>query len=377
MVGDKRWTVCAAAVCAAIGAGGCGGSSGSSSSASATPSSPGVKTAKAFVASRLGPPTSVGLPPISKRPPRSKFVVYVNCGAPSCTIIGQGIAEATKALGWRYQEITPAQASAESVAQAWNQVVALHPDGVIGTGNPTALFAPQLAQLGQQGGVFVSGSVPEQPHGPYIAAVSPNPDFAQIGQWEANWVVADTNGKANVAYFYVTAYPSQIAPHDAFVATLKQLCPTCGFSQLIVNPADAGGSLPQKIVNYIQSHPSVNYIVPSYGDLMLGVPQALRNAGLDTRVKAITSSSDPSDYAAIKAGEVEDAAVAEDNYVSGWVMVDAIVRHVVGDAVVQSYYNVLGHQFITKQNLPADITTKPYIGVRDYRQQFFKLWRLG
>ncbi len=69
---------------------------------------------------------------------------------------------------------------------------------------------------------------------------------------------------------------------------LTKLCPDCKLSVKEINPADAGTKLPSQIVTELQREPDVNYIVPAWSDGAIGVPQALKSAGLTDKVKMVT-----------------------------------------------------------------------------------------
>jgi hypothetical protein len=56
------------------------------------------------------------------------------------------------------------------------------------------------------------------------------------------------------------------------------------------------GTVPAKVVAHLQAHPETNYVWGAFGDLTLGVRQAIKTAGLAEKVKVITMNGiEPAD----------------------------------------------------------------------------------
>ncbi|MCW3023153.1 MAG: hypothetical protein JWR30_2475 [Conexibacter sp.] len=383
---DRRMTLsrrarCLVVVAAVAGMGtavaGCGDSSTGQKTAAAAPSaaSSGLQEAEKFVAAHKSAPTSVGaLEPLSKRPPQGKKLVYLSCGVPLCTLIGQGVQEAAQQLGWKVQQLT-AGALPETVSNAWNQALRLKPDGVLSVTGSRALYKRQQAEFASRGVPHVAQAVLDPTNDGLIAVLSGPKNYVERGKWMANWVVADTKAKANVLYFTTPDFPIVNSTLDGFKAEIKRLCDTCAVESHDVPTSSIGKELPSQVVNAAQRNPKANYVVVPYGDVTIGIPQALQAAGLANRVKVIAANPALTNLANIKSGTAEVASVAEGNKMSGWMMVDAIARKLVGDKLpLDTYARLPPHQYLTADSI--EDPKQPYVGVAGYQDEFERLWQL-
>ena len=50
--------------------------------------------------------------------------------------------------------------------------------------------------------------------------------------------------------------------------------------------------MPAKVIAYLQAHPETDYVWGAFGNLTLGVPQAIKTAGLSEKVKVVTHERD-------------------------------------------------------------------------------------
>ncbi len=209
----RRFGVTALLVCLLAFAAGCGGgnknndNNGAAGTTTAADTG-GVAEATKFVADHLANPTKVPLgdTPLSKAPPKGKSVVFLECGVPNCKNVGNGIAEATKALGWKFTRI-PAGLTPESVVKAWQTAITLKPDAAMIAGFGSDVAAKQIDEFTANGAPWVGESVTDEvgQHG-LLANIATPADFALRGQWLARWMVADTKGKVNAILFNSPAF---------------------------------------------------------------------------------------------------------------------------------------------------------------------------
>src|ERR1700742_2930354 len=78
---------------------------------------------------------------VGKAIPTGKTLDWVVCGSPLCTVLTPALSSAAAALGWKVVAI-PGGLTPETILDAWNQAVANHPDAVMGSGFPAAVFQP-------------------------------------------------------------------------------------------------------------------------------------------------------------------------------------------------------------------------------------------
>jgi len=77
----------------------------------------------------------------------------------------------------------------------------------------------------------------------------------------ADWIINDSDGKANVMMVNIEDYPILQAERKAIQTEFKEKCPDCKFDLLPVTVDDVGGGkVPSKVAAYLQSHPDVTYV---------------------------------------------------------------------------------------------------------------------
>jgi ABC-type sugar transport system substrate-binding protein len=351
---------------------GCGSSASGTTDASkqTTASSAGVARARAFMAAHTAAPTSILVTkPLSAVPPRGKSIVYLGPTSTSVTIQAAAVKAAAAKLGWTVHTLVFPQ-TPEGAASAMMQAVQVHPDAVLQAGFPVAVFPNEVKKLSAEHIPYVdNGTTDTQAEG-VTASIAGVADYVARGQYLANWVVADSSGHANVVDFNLSTYPTVDALSTTFGKTLGSLCPACTVAVQDVEGTSIGTTLPSQIVQYLQAHPNVNYVLATYGDMTIGLPQALAAAHLSGKVKVVSQSGS---LQQLTAGQ-EAVNVPESDSMIGWLMVDAAARAMLGDPVTEAYYQVLPHNFVTKANVGNP--SVPYGAVPDFESQFLTLWHL-
>lgn len=379
MRSSRRWLVLST-LAASLLLAACSSSSGGSSSGSPTSTTTGGTVKAQIVPSPpSSPPTTIQITqPLPKAPPKGKSVIFLQCQLSACERYDAGVQAAAAALGWSskievFNNAEPGAGLETAIAQ--------HPDYIAITGIPPAAVKPQLAAAAAA-------------HIPVISCADPDPatpgeytvqcggtleaDASDIGRW----IINDSGSKANVVAVTIPQFPVLTTETNWFETNFKSLCPGCTYDQLAVSVNDvASGAVPQKIVGYLQAHPNVDYVFLTFDDLELGLPQALRTAGLSSKVKITGAAGDKSIMQTI--GSTNAAwTIAPDVY-DGWVMLDAMARLSEGDALSHSY---LQEVFPYPDWVASSVVSvSKYLGATDYdwygpagyQSQFEKLWKIG
>jgi ABC-type sugar transport system substrate-binding protein len=245
---------------------------------------------------------------------------------------------------------------------------------VLGIGTlPNPTIQSQLAQLKSKGIPYVSVSSVSPVDGEMIANFTAAPEIAQAGKLTADWIIADSNADAHVAYFWDPSLSQNKPGTDAFVAEMTSACPNCSVDAETTNFLSGIGTTdPPQIVSFLQRNPNVNYLVIGIGSGSAGVAQALAAAGLAGKVKIVSRLADPSNFKNIQQGS-EVMGLTEETFEAGWRMVDVLIRHMEGASFDPTPIDTI--HIITKANLPADIS-QPY-AVPNYQSYFEKAWLLS
>ena len=351
------------------------GSSGATSSQASAGSGADVAAAQAAIAPLTGHPTAF---PVTSALPRkvapgTKFV-YLQCGAPTCAVVGQLLKPAIQTIGGTMQVVN-AGTTATSSQQAASSALALKPKVVLLTGIQPSFFGGRLKQLQAAGAKVVSFSItlPDvQKYGisfNYLGLTAL--DYA--GRKMADWAVANKGAKANVVFYGVPEITFTPDIEKAFQQELKSKCSTCQVRFKSISIATAGTTAPQTVANDLQSHPGTNIAVFGASDIAGGVPAALSAAGVSTTT--LVYSPQPQELADIKAGRFT-AGLGADFPVTLWTGVDIGARLLGGAALTPDEKAGLApFQFLSQK----DITFNPekgWTGYPDFAQRFAKLWHV-
>ncbi len=387
MQGPRRVAaISAAIVCVAFTVAACGSSSSNSSSAgsggsstagsasgSTSTTSPGVSQANAQLAAWAPANPSVAASPLGKPAPHGKTVDYVTCPVTICVEVGQGVQAAGKALGWTVHVLSGGLTPA-TFTSAWDQIAQNPPDAVVGVGLlPTTAIAKQLDVLKAKNIPYVSVTSPNPPGNGLTGVVSGTPEVQRSGTLLADWVVSNSAGSANDSVYVYDPSDTSIAPaYTSYKQRMSQLCSSCNVAALQVSAADIGTKIPAQVVSYVQSHPSLRYVVMGLGDLAAGVPEALKAAGLLSQVKVITRVITPTNFDDVANG-LMTAGFTEESYEVGWLAIDMVLRKMVGDPLASTQPIAVIH-LITDKNLPSNLK-QPYV-VPGYEQAYETAWGL-
>ena len=348
---------------------GCGSSSPSSSSAQAAgTSSANVRQAEQMVAQASKRPTAISVTePIGKPVPAGKKIVFISCGVAQCVLQGKIVAEIARLLGWTASTIAT-DGSPTQIQAAYETAIRQGVDAIVTTAASRTMLEAQIPKLKAKGIVIANASSTDPVAPPFIYNTSTVAQNGRIGKYMAAEIVADSNGKANTLYVNLPAYTILAALGKSFEQVYTQLCPSCGYASMDVSLPQLADA-PNRIVSYVRSHPSINYLALSVADALdNGLPAALAAAGLG-HVKIVGEGGGPTSFSYLANGQ-EQALVPFDYFASDFQMMDALARHFAG---VPIQMTALPLWLVTKSNLPAE-HTELFPNVLDYKSQFLKRW---
>ncbi|MFF8938044.1 sugar ABC transporter substrate-binding protein [Streptomyces paradoxus] len=357
----------------ALGACGGGATPAADSTQAGAPGSPGLTAARAALAKYSERPATISVTePVGKAIPKGKKIDFILCGVQSCKDLADFFTEAAKELGWRVKQIAT-QGTPESVQAAYEQAVRDKPDAVVASGFPRAVYAKQLAQL-KAAGIPVVQSNADDVTGDGISLLKNGPkDVGIQGEMLASWVVSNSGAKANTVYFDLPAYTILKPVKDSFAARYAKWCTGCALDTVDVPITAVGKDMPDRVVSYLRSHPKVTHVVFSLGLLNVGVPAALKTAGI-TGKHIVVNVGDAQNYQYIQSG-LTDGAMALNSHETAWLQADALARHFTGQSMAVGQKAALPNMLVTKDNLPSADGDFPIVA--DYRKQFRALWGLS
>lgn len=339
---------------------GCGGdssdsASGGNQSAAATggQDAAAVKNAKAAVAKYSAEQPPLKFKPLGKAPATGKELAVITCAPAACVGSIAGAKEAAKALGWSVKSFnnpfTP-----EGYQAAWNQIIQARPDGVVYIGVlPNELIKTQLATLKElkiplMGISPAADSLSYRP--PIYGVFANQPNFGLSGTLMADIAIADHSGSPGKAVLLFDK--TQEANLGIVKRNFKSEMAQAGWKVdiLEVTYTEEGKGIPGQVVSYLQAHPDVQYVAIQASEYSVGVPEAIKAAGLPQRVKVIGRVPDATNIKQVASGTMF-ATVGEEVKTLGWRGVDGLVRVFAGEERSFDPEPVGWHQIVTQANV--------------------------
>jgi ribose transport system substrate-binding protein len=345
---------------------------GSTAASGSSGGSAGLAAAKALVAKLAVRPTTLPLDgPIGKPVPKGKTVVFISCGTPNCAEEAAIIKTGTDALGWTLKSINT-DGSPEQAKAAFDQVIREKDDVVLYSAIDASTFAGEAAQL-KANHTFVAGccitDTPSSANAIDYAIDVPS-QTAGIGDAEAAYVANDLNGQGDSLYVNIPSLSILKTAQDAYVAGMKNYCPACKVSILGLPITSLGTTATTTIVSYLRSHSNIKYVVAATDSINVGLPAAIKAAGLSVKIGG--QGADATNLQYIRAGQ-QQFSISFPYYEIFYSMLDAAARFEAGATVPAS--KALPVWILDKSNAPNE--TKIFPVVTDVEQQFQKQWGVG
>ena len=282
--------------------------------------------------------------------------------------------EATQAIGWDYKSYNYQSADPASLVSAMKQALQDKPAAVGLSGLPPAVWQTVLPDYKSAGIPIVTGYIGTIPYDDtIIGQVGSSPDVTTNGEMISNWVVADSDGKANVLLQSVNDFPILKVFSDSFKAKTAELCPDCKVTEINNTIAQLGTAVVPSIVAAVQKDPSIKYVVTVNGPFVTGLRSALDAAGLND-VQIAGESGDVTNLTNVKAGK-ESAFTALALHYGSYSMIDMVLRHLQGLDFDPDGNGGLPTQLLTK-DVDFEIANS-FDKPTDFADQFKKLWLVG
>jgi ribose transport system substrate-binding protein len=373
--GLKVLVVSGCLLTAACGGGSTGGSTGSSSNANVSQADQLVKQEEA--------PQSTWKPagsPFNASALRGKTMWYlsVNLSIPFEQYMVQGMKEGGATVGVNTVGFD-AQSSVAQMTRGIEEAVQAKAGVIFIDGFPANLVAPAIAQAKAAGiPVLTANSqgpgpmLPGAPDGVVGTATHP---FADPGRIEADWIVADSKGNANIIYLRSSDVPVITdLEKNAFVSEINKLCSSCKL-QVVDVPTSQWNQLTTKTASLIRANPNANYFVPDFdGEVIFMVP-GVTSANAQNRVKIVSFNATPSVMQNLKNHYVVAAETGGPNLLQGWAFADQGMRVMAGQQPLQDL-NIPTRLFDYSNIGSIDLSAQEseWYGVGDYRAKFKAQW---
>ncbi len=332
----------------------------------------------AEVAGLLDRPTSIGLDVPVDGVPADKELAYLQCALPACESLGKALKEATAAVGWDLEVISTG-ATPEEIKTAWAQAARLGPDGVVGIGHDRRFFDDELRQLGAKKIPVLRLNMVDPVGDGMTGALLGRDTYEAAGETIAKYTLSKAGDQLNaVAVTVGEVLPSLEVMAQSYKAAVEAVCADCSVEILELPSTSLGKDLPTRVAAHLRRNPDVNWVDIGLSDMAVGLPAALRAAGLS-----------PADVQVVGLGAYNVAAnqyLADGDFLTAvltaasdeemWRAVDFFIRQFNGADTTPSTDRATWPEWIvTKETQPT--STETYPTVEDYREQYRALWGLS
>ncbi len=201
-------------------------------------------------------------------------------------------------------------------------------------------------------------------------------DYKDVGTRLADFVVADSGGKAKVGLITVSSFPVSGTVQKSFNAELDRLCADCSVTTDDSPVTQWQTSLSSLTRTLVTKNPDMNYLVPMFDAMVLFSKPAVEAAGAADRVKIASQNASAPDMKAIaEGGDPEVADVGSPTEWLGWAAADQASRLLSGESAIPSE-EVPNRTFTAKNvgDLDLDGSQAPWYGPVDFESSYQKLW---
>jgi ribose transport system substrate-binding protein len=336
-----------------------------------------VDQAKALVAERTKAQTDWKGPTNGPQATtESVTVVYVSGDESYVSFVnwGRGVAEAAKALGWK-AVVLNGKGTVTGTLAAMQQAVSMKPAAIVTSADASALQVPIAQAVAQKIpviGIHATAYPGPDPKTNLFTNISSNP--AEIGETQAAYVIAQSNGKAKLYHFLDSSFA--IARFKAKAATdpVKN-CSGCTFADMVSIPiADQTKRIPSVVSGIVAKESGEWWGTTCCDNFYPYMASSLRSSGIaPDKVHLVGSDGPPSAYDMIRKGEYEVATVPEPSTLFGYEAIDAVVRAMAGQEpsnFVQPTY------LVTKDNADLEGGKKnEFIPSNGFACHYMNIWR--
>jgi ABC-type sugar transport system substrate-binding protein len=327
-----------------------------------------------WIAPYLERPTSIGIvDPIEGGIAEGKEIYYLQCGVPACQETADTIKASMDTIGWDFKTVD-AGGTPEEMKAALAQAISDKPDGVIISGTNHSMFPDELAKLKELGIPVMNMTTADPPSDDVLAVFFEVPEFEATGERLAHYALSQTGKKTNAVSFMISAFSNTEIVANFFNDTIKENCDVCTSEIIDIPITSLGTDLVPQVVTYLQAHPDVNWVNLGYADMIVGMPDALKAAGISKDVKFVSIGPSELAFEALRNGDYLVALDSPSTYDMTWRHADALARHFNGESIAPSIEHNYPVWVVTKDNIPVTEGTFPL--VEDYTNQYKAIWGL-
>jgi ribose transport system substrate-binding protein len=278
---------------------------------------------------------------------KTVFEIPITSEVPFITAVEEGMRQAAEVVGAKLV-VYPNQGEPSQWAQGIRTAIAQDADAITLFAQNPALLGPQIEEAEEAGipVIVVRTSGEEEPcqRDPagdvYGTTCVPGP-FEQAGRLEADWVIADSGGDANVLVITSNDARSTIPLLKGLRAEFASKCPACEVSYVDVPIPDWSVRVQTEVQSALLRDPEIDYIIPIYDSMSRYVVPGLRSSNATERVKIATFNGTPFVLEMLQDEDIVRMDVGENLAWVGWATMDQAFRAIAGIAPAKTEHTPL------------------------------------
>jgi ribose transport system substrate-binding protein len=336
------------------------------SSTSADSTSTGKADADAFVKQMTVDEINI-IEPIDGTIPSGVNVDWFTCTYPACTSLADHAADAAEVLGWKLNRVAADGTPSDNQEQAAT-LIQHKPDVVVIAGLDAATFRPQIKRM-TDAGIKVVGFATTPVDG-LAAMVRPPAWNMNYGKLGVSYAISQSDtADPTIGFVNTPAYFASRQNAIGAAAAIKEYCPECELKVLDLPPTSPGKDAPQKITNWLRGNSDISAVLLDVDAMALGLPPALKSAGLDD-VPLYSMFPSEVSIPLLKAGQMQ-AVLSTNDGASSWATIDAVARLLAGVSTEQpTAADAVVWSVVDGDNVGAGLPQGP----SGYEETFTKLW---
>jgi ribose transport system substrate-binding protein len=306
-------------------------------------------------------------------PPKGKTIYHVACNLAleGCSKIANAIEGGTKALGYTFQKCDGGT-TADKIGACFTNAVNAKPAAIVVNGIDVNTAGDGYAAAAKAG-IPIIGTFTGNPEGANGVKTEVAGDACtKEGTAHANWIIADSKGKANALFVGTKTFACNIQRQESFLAAMKA-CTTCKADTLEFAIDAIQSGLPQQLQSALQSKTGLTYIVGTFDAIALAATDAIRQAGKSDAIKVAGFDADAPNLELVRKGDIQVADITTGSTEPGWAAADAAARAIAGKDLPPTVST--SQILLTKDNIGS--IDKTYVGATGFEDQFKKLWNMG
>jgi ribose transport system substrate-binding protein len=273
----------------------------------------------------------------ARRSLRGKRLVEIpiTSEVPFVAAVEKGMNQAAAAVGAELI-VFPNQGRPSQWAQGISSAIARNADAIVLLAQDPKLIGPQIEQANEAGipVILLRATGENEPCPPGTICI-PGP-FERAGRLEADFVIADSGGNADVLVVTSRDAPSTAPLVRGLKDEFARHCPECELRFVDVPIADWATRLRTEVQSALVRDPNIGYVIPIYDSMSQFAVPAIVAAHRDDRVMISTFNGTPFVLRMLQEKDVVAMDVGEDLAWIGWASMDQTFRAVAGEPAVKS-----------------------------------------